>query len=236
MGRKPKYFLGPIDDDTELAAFFRTRQEEDNAFLNSPHIPTDAVRSVINKLLQYIHLRRLNREVANEQIMAGLLLTNRLVRQVKSVRPKRDDDPAILKRLLGQLGRRGIQRILDDCCRHSRGRMMAESDEVLRALNNAPFSASLSQRRRWIDANLPTILSSLKNKQRCFTECPSRTEWPPRCSDDRDLIHTPGAGNGPAAMKNAILAYFHGVETLTIRHYLEGRKLKTTSRPKKPRS
>lgn len=236
MAKRPKRFYDDDGSDPELSEFLRTREEEVSAFLQWPHVPTDAVRSVIRTLLQHIRHDGLNRQVAEAEMMGGLLRLNRFVLQLESVRPKKADDLDFLKRSFQKFGPRSVPRILDDCCRHSKTRMRAESDEVLQSLDGALFKKSSAQLRRWIDSNLPTILSSLKKNQKCFTKCPGRTEWPPRCPDDRDRICTPEAGNGPAAMKDAILAYYHDLEPLTVRHYLEGRMLKTASRSRKRRS
>lgn len=234
MAKRPKRFYDDDGSNPEFSEFLRTHKEEDSAFLQWPHVPTDAVRSVIRTLLEQIPLHGLNRDVAEADMMTGLLRLNRFVRQLELVFPKKDDDLEFLKQSFKKFGPRSIGRILVDCCRHSRVRMRAESDEVLQSLSNAPFGKS-SALDRWADVNIPAILLSLKKRHRCFTECPGRTEWPPRCSDDRTRIVTPEAGNGAAAMKDAILAYYHGLQPLTVRHYLEGRKLKTASRSRKRR-
>ena len=227
MGRRPKQFHRDIDGDLELSGALRIWSEEYDAFLTAPHIPVDAVRGTIRALLQHVSIPGLNREVAEADMLTALLHKNRIVHQAAT---QSRETQGWLKRLLERSGTFLVKRVLDDSSRHSVSRMRAESDEVLQSLTNVPFRKTLAQRRRWIDANLPAILSSLKKKQKCFTGCPGLTKWPPSPSDDRTLTQTPEEENSPAAMKNAILAYFHGIKVHTVRHYLKGRKLKTASR------
>jgi hypothetical protein len=236
MARPPKLFYDERTIDSELRQFLREQQDEDQVFHKWPHIPTEAVRSVILALLDYISIPGLNRKVAAADLTSGLLRLNRFVLQVDNVRPKKASDVDHLKSILQKFGPRSVPRTLENCCRHSGYRMRAESDEVLRALLNAPIRASISKRRDWLNANLPTLLASLKRKHRCHTECPGHTEWPPHDTEYRAFIETPQAGNGLVAIKNAILAYFHGIKEQTVRLYLEGRKLKSASRSRKPRS
>lgn len=230
MGRTPRQF------GVETSEGMRLWREERNTFLASPHIPTLAALSVVHALLQHIKLPGLNREVAEADIRTALLLTNADVHDITTYASGNEEALGWVNNIHARLGPILVKRVLDDCCRHSATRMRKESNEVLLFLNDAPFDACRSKRIGWININLPKILLSLKNKQRCFTECPGRTAWPPKQLAERDVIDMPPAINNPVAMKNAILAYFHGLQPHTIRHYLAGRKLKSGSRSRKPRS
>lgn len=231
MGRRPKKF------DVEPVGFEKLLREEKSAFLTSSYVPTLATRSVVRALLQHINLPKLNREVAEEEIITSLLHSNADLHFVRTYVPENNmpgKEKVLdwIKTLHGRSGFILVKRVLRSCCQHSLTRMRQESDEVLQALGDAPFHTSLAQRRRWLDANLPPILLKLKDKHRCYTECPAHTAWPPKESEEKESIVEPPAINNPVAMKNAILAYFHGLKPLTIRHYLEGRRLKGPSRPR----
>lgn len=253
MGRRPKKFY------FEPTGFERIWKEEQNAFLTSPHVPTLAVQSVIRALLRHItitdHNRtQLNREAAEAEIMTFLLQKNKDVHDITALttltpRSKaapswltdevpdwmKKEAPNWLKNILEKSGPNLVNRVLEQACQHARGRMRKESDEVLELLQEAPFHASRSQLLRWIDNNLPTILSLLKSKHKCFTGCPARTAWTSVRSAQMARMDIPPAINNPGAMKNVILAYFHGLQPHTVCHYLEGRKLKPGSPSRKPR-
>ncbi|MDI3462770.1 MAG: hypothetical protein OJF50_001591 [Nitrospira sp.] len=222
-------------------------KDEEATFLTSAHVPTLATRGVIWTLLRYVPLRGLNRQAALDDIMTYLLEQNHLVHELTtltSMVPEGKEVPAKLREeasgwlenILKNSAPRVVHQTLEIRCQHARDRMRKESDEVLELLQLLPFHASRSQRVRWIDGCLPTILSWLKDNQKCFVGCPARTAWTPGRSAKIAMIDVPPAIENRVAMKNAILAYFHGLQPHTIRHYLDGRPLKSGSRSRQPGS
>ena len=215
-------------------------------YFNRLYVPTYATRGVIRALLEQIPIPHLNREAAEGHLMAELLHDNHELEEAKkrseaySNESQTADEAALAEQLLAGLvceghGPARVKKVLEEYSSHSIDRMRQESDEVLKILGTTPPS-NYQARRKWVNTFVPKLLQSLKRNHACFAGCRANSEWPPENEEPCQKITSPKEGPGPASIKNEILAYFHGIDALTVRRYLEGVRPKTVSRSSKPRS
>lgn len=237
MPKSPKRYYANDDERRQLV-------NEYTPHLSSFYVPTEAARGIIRALLEQIPISNLNREAAENHLMAELLHDNgEMEKAKKRAEDYSDEDQSaedaaraaelLAGEVLSAHGEDRVRKVLQEYASHSVDRMREESDEVLKAIEAHPVADSriLSQ---WADAKLPSILRSLKMKQSCFSGCPGNTIWPPSDQSTYALLPEDNETGryGPAAVKDGILAYFHGLSTERVRDYLQGIRPKTQSRPK----
>ncbi len=236
MARPPRRFYS--DNQTQQLI------NEYAPYLQSLTVPALAVRGVLQALLDEIPGKYLNREAALNHLMAELLHDNRelaeAARRAEDISSEDDETPEQLVQreqylaslILESHGRTRVENALKEYSGHSIDGMRAESDNLLKALQNFPFDQSEKMRLQWLRENLAAILLALKAKNACFAGCPKLI----RCPPDEGLLTLLRATSRTAsniragALKNGILAYFHGLSELRLADYLEGRRPKTKSR------
>ena len=239
MPKKPKKYYS--DPETQRLI------DEYAPYLSFPHVPTNATRGIIRALLEQLstHVPRLNLEAAEGHLMAELLHDNHELEKARkrsesySNEDQTPEEAASAEQFLADLicGERGsarVKKVLEEYASHSTDRMREESDEILAAL--AITSRNNQTRTEWVNAILPELLHSLKMKHACFSGCRANSTWPPENEEASIKITSPEEGQGPASVKNEILAYYHGLDALSVRRYLEGVRPKTVSRSSRPRS
>ena len=236
MPKPPKRYYANDDERRQLV-------NEYTPHLSSFYVPTGAARGIIRALLEQVPISHLNREAAENHLMAELLHDNGEMEKAKkraedySNEDQSAEDAARAAELLaGEIlsghGEDRVRKVLQEYASHSVDRMREESDEVLKAIEAHPV-ADFRILSQWADANLPSILRSLKDKQACFSGCAGNTTWPPRDRGTRARIlpkNNETGLYGQAAVKDGILAYFHDLSTERVRDYLQGIRPKTQSR------
>lgn len=223
MARAPKEFYSDTDT-TDLIQDYAS-------YRDSPHVPSESVKGVLTALLQRIPIANLNIESAVDALMADLLYDNRELEKLAKgsttalTALQRKQRILLVEQLLERNGERRVASVLAEYSSHSIVRMREESDVILQRLQKLP--AGMRDRREWLDKNLPSLLQCLEENHACFKGCARKTVI---SDEDLDGILTPVEANGNAAIKNAILAHFHGLSALRVRDYLEGKRPKTQSR------
>jgi hypothetical protein len=232
MPKPPKKFT--TDAET------RHLVDEYSPYMTRLYVPVGPTRGVIRALLDQIDMPHLNREAAEAHLMAELLHDNRemevAIEQSKdrstedqSAEENAQAEQFLTSEVLATLGERRVSKVLKEYSSHSVDRMRQESDEVLDAIRSLP-SGNRNSRINWLNESMPQILESLKRRHACFLGCPANSEWPPKDENYLQTLLSPPSGMGPAATKQAILAYFHGLSYPRTAFYLEGQSPKTQSR------
>jgi hypothetical protein len=241
MSKPPKKYYA---HDLERQRLF----DELKPYLKHPHVPTGATRGVVQALLVQLalHVPHLNVEAAAGHLMADLLFDNKVLEDAKkrseelSTEFQTPEENATAEQLLMDellcepRGSGRVKKVLEEYSSHSTDRMREESDEILTVLKM--FPRDNRNKTDWLNAILPGILQTLKLYRACFTGCRANTTWPPADEDALQRILAPEESQGDAALKNEILAYFHGLDADSVRRYLEGKRPKTVSRSSRRQS
>lgn len=242
MAKPPKRYYDLNPDDLQFAEILFSHD-------NDAWAHTVSVRVLIRALLDNFSGEYINREALTDRLLKLVLRDNAFYKDI-ATSAKDGAGIAQLSAVFNIVGvakstRQDIQTILEDSSRqHSRVSITEHSDEILKLLDSHPYPFGKSpssllkkQQNDWLKGYMPKILGHLKGDSLCPVVCPARTTWPPIQSktptrrkggqsestieslEDFSCLATAAAG-----LKNAILAYYHGISVKTLNNnYLQNR-------------
>jgi len=251
MAKPPKRHFDWNEEERQLSEAFFQHDSDAWAYRAS-------VRVLIQELLSKLPEENLNREKIAERLLQLVLRDNHYYDEIA----KEIDADTALHRVVvahnvsqvSESTRKDIRAILEDSSiQHSGWSLREQSDEILKWIDTYPYpfekdpsTPYTKPQSDWLQKYMPAILVYLKGSSLCSLVCMARTAWPPAqvetpTSQDRDesdssfdsidqFFHLATA---PVGLKNAILAYYHGISVKTLSNkYLQNQLPKSIRQPR----